>query len=441
MIRSLILLLSLALPLIPSGPNPSDDDWPRWRGPANDGMARGDAPVEWSDTKNIAWKLPVAGKGHSSPVIWGDKLFLTTAIPTAAAPPAAPPPSGGRGMSPGGAIGVDHKFVLMCINRNTGKVIWEQTAKVAAPHEGYHPTYGSYASNSPVTDGKYVYAFFGSRGMFVYDLDGKPVWQKDFGPMKMKMQFGEGAAPTLEGDVLYLKFDQEQDSYLIALDKRTGKELWRAAREELSSWSQPLMVTVDGKKQLIVSATKKTRAYDPETGKVLWESSGLGMNVIPAPVTAGGLVFVMSGYTAPKLMAIRLGGQGDLTGSESVVWTNDKGNSYTASPVLHDGKLYMVTDRGQMSCLDAATGKPYYLMERFPKPYNLKSSPVGVKDRVYVSTEEGDVVVVKMGEKFEVLATNTLSDQSFIASPAVAGGSLYLRSQTDLFCIREKGGR
>jgi len=435
MLRSFTLLLVLSLPLIAA-----DDDWPRWRGPADDGMARGDAPIKWSDTENVAWKLAIPGKGHSSPVIWGDKLFLTTAIPTSTAPPAAPAGGGRGGMTPAGAVGIDHKFVVMCINRNSGKVIWEQTAKVAAPHEGYHSRYGSYASNSPVTDGKYVYAFFGSRGIFVYDLDGKLIWQKDFGPMKIKLQFGEGAAPTLDGDTLYLKFDQEQDSYLIALDKRTGKELWRVARDEGTSWSQPLVVEVGGKKQLIVSASKKVRSYDAATGKLIWETPGLGANVIPAPVSAGGLVYVMSGYNAPKLMAIRLGGEGDISGSDAIVWTSDKGNSYTASPVLNDGKLYFVTDRGTLSCLDALTGKPYYAQERFPKPYNLKSSPVGVKDRLYISTEEGDVIVVKMGEKFEVLGTNTLADQSFIATPAVAGGSIYLRSETNLFCS-DKGAR
>ena len=339
-------------------------------------------------------------------------------------------------MPSGGAVGVDHKFVLMCLNRNTGKLLWEQVAKVASPHEGYHPRYGSYASNSPVTDGKMVYAFFGSRGIFAYDLDGKLIWQKDFPPQRMKMQFGEGAAPTLDAGTLYLKFDQERDSLLLALDARTGKELWSVPREEQTSWSQPLVVTAGGKKQLVVSASSKVRSYDTTTGKLIWEASGLGANVIPAPVSAGDLVYVMSGYQRPKLMAIRLGAEGDLTGSPSVVWTNDRGNSYTASPVLNDGKLYFITDNGMLTCLDAKTGQPYYQQQRLPKPYNFKASPVGVKDRLYLSTEEGDVVVVKMGEKYEVLATNTLNDQSFIATPAVAGGSLYLRSETTLFCIR-----
>jgi outer membrane protein assembly factor BamB len=439
------LLLATTFLIVPatSAPFSGDDDWPRWRGPADNGMARGDAPLTWSDTEHISWKHEIPGKGNSSPVIWGDKIFITTAIPMPASAAPAPaaegtPPAGGRGrgMQSGGAVGTDHEFVLICFNRNTGKLLWEQVAKVAAPHEGYHPRYGSYASNSPVTDGKMVYAFFGSRGIFAYDLDGKLVWQKDFPPQRMKLQFGEGAAPTLDAGTLYLKFDQERDSLLLALDARTGKELWSVPRDEQTSWSQPLVVTAGGKKQLVVSASGKVRSYDTATGKLIWEASGLGANVIPAPVSAGDMVYVMSGYQRPKLMAIRLGAEGDLTGSQSVVWTNDRGNSYTASPVLNEGKLYFITDNGMLTCLDAKTGQPYYQQQRLPKPYNFKASPVGVKDRLYLSTEEGDVVVVKMGEKYEVLATNTLNDQSFIATPAVAGGSLYLRSETTLFCIR-----
>lgn len=413
----------------------ADDDWPRWRGPENDGMARGDAPLEWSDSRNIAWRADVAGRGHSSPVIWGDKIFLTTAVATAAAAPAASERQA-RGFGGGAGAGREHRFVVLCLNRNTGKTLWERVAKVATPHEGYHERYGSFASNSPVTDGKHVYAFFGSRGIYSYDLNGNLAWQKEFPPMRMRLQFGEGAAPVLDGDSLYLKFDQEEGSYLVALDKNTGKERWRVARDEQSSWSAPLVVAAGGRKQLVVSATNKVRSYDAATGKLIWECAGLGGNVIPAPVTANGLVYAMSGFRNPKLLAIRLGGEGDLTGSGAIVWTNDRGNSYTASPVLHDNKLYFVTDNGMLSCLNASTGEAYYRQQRLPKPYSFKASPVGANGKLYLATEDGDVVVVKMGETYEALATNTLPDQMFIATPAIAGGSLYLRGQAALYCIR-----
>jgi outer membrane protein assembly factor BamB len=414
----------------------ADDDWPRWRGPNHDGIARGDAPVEWSDTKNVAWRTPIPGRGFSSPVIWGDRIFVTTAVPTGAgpAPAASEPPR--RGPGGGAAAGIEHKFLVMALDRHTGKLIWERTATVATPHEGYHARYGSFASNSPVTDGKYLYAFFGSRGMYCYDLDGKLIWKKDFPPMRMRLGFGEGAAPALDGDRLYLKFDQEQGSYLVALDARNGKELWRADRDEASSWSQPFIVPHEGRKQLVVSATNKVRAYDPDTGKVIWEAAGLGSNVIPNPVTLNGVVYVMSGHREPNLLAIRLGGKGDLTGTDAILWTNQRGNPYSSSPVLHDNKLYFVTDSGMLSCFDAVTGKPYYHQQRLPKPYNFKASPVASGGKLYLATEDGDVVVVRLGEKFEVLATNTLTDQMFIASPAVADNSLYLRSHQYLYCIR-----
>jgi outer membrane protein assembly factor BamB len=213
---------------------------------------------------------------------------------------------------------------VICLDRNTGKVLWEREAVKAKPHEGYHARYGSFASNSPVTDGKYVYAFFGSRGLYAHDYNGKLAWKKEFAPMRMRNAFGEGSAPALDGNRLFLNFDQEADSHVLALDARTGKQLWRADRpDEPSSWSQPLVVNHKGKKQVIVSASSKVRAYDPDTGKVIWEAAGLGSNVIPAPVTAGGVVYVMSGHRAPKLMAIQLGREGDLTGTDAIIWTHD----------------------------------------------------------------------------------------------------------------------
>jgi outer membrane protein assembly factor BamB len=224
---------------------------------------------------------------------------------------------------------------------------------------------------------------------------------------------------------------------MLALDKQTGKELWRVNRDELSSWSPPLVVSHKSRKQVVVSASNKVRSYEPSSGKLIWECGGLGGNVIPSPVNLGDMVYVMSGFRDPNFLAIRLGREGDLTGTDAVAWTNDRGNPYSASPVLHDNKIYFVTDSGMLSCLDARTGEAYYRLQRLPKPYNFKSSPVGANGKLYLATEDGDVVVVKMGEKYEVLATNTLNGQMFIATPAIADGSLYLRSQEALYCIRD----
>ena len=400
--------------------------WPQWRGPFFNGMARGDAPTTWSDTSNIKWKTEIPGRGHSTPAIWGDRIFLTTAV-----------------RAPGAAAGamVEHRFDVLCLDRKTGKILWQRTAKTATPNEGYHRAYGSFASNSPVTDGKDVYASFGSRGVSAYDFTGTLIWEKDPAvQMKMRNAFGEGTAPLLVGDRLFLVFDHEAEngSFILALDKRNGKELWRVPREERSSWSTPLAVDHNGRTEIVVSATNRVRSYDPETGKVLWESAGLGANAIPVPVHQNGIVYVMSGYRDPKLMAIKLGKRGDLTGSDAIVWSHTRGLSYTASPVLFENKLYVVTDNGLITAFNATTGEPYYAQTRLPKAYNLKSSPVGANGKLYLAMEDGDVVVLKMGEKFEVLATNHLTDQIFIATPVIAAGELYLRGQNTLFCISEK---
>ena len=435
--------------------------WPGWRGPYRNGMARGDAPTAWSDTKSIKWKTEIPGRGFSTPVIWGDKVFLTTAVQTGKTPEPTPTPTrppqhagtqppgaptagaqipsrGGRQGGPGGGAGgqIEHKFLVICLDRRTGKVSWQKTARVATPHEGYHRTYGSFASNSPITDGKHLYVSFGSRGVYCYDLNGKLVWEKDLGvQMRIRLQFGEGSAPALDQDRIFLTFDQEAGSFFVVLDKRTGKELWRAERDEPSSWSTPLVIEHAGRSQVVVSASRKVRSYDVETGKLIWECAGLGSNVIPAPVYQDGVVFVMSGHRDPKLMAIKLGKEGDLSGTDAVLWSQTRGLSYTLSPVLHEGKLYVVTDSGQVSSFNVTTGEPYYHQVRLPRAYNFKASPVGANGKLYLASEEGDVIVLKLGEKFEVVATNTLEDQMFIASPSIADGQLFLRSQNWLYCI------
>ncbi|MGH9801449.1 MAG: PQQ-binding-like beta-propeller repeat protein, partial [Blastocatellia bacterium] len=365
---------------ISSAPDPAH--WPQWRGPFFNGMARTAAPTDFSQTKNVKWKVAIEGRGFSTPVIWGDKMFLTTAIPTGktAAPVAesgaSQPPGGGRrgGGNGGAAAGQEHKFVVLCLDRKTGKTLWERVAKTTIPHEGYHPQYGSFASNAPVTDGKYVYASFGSRGIFCYDLNGKLIWEKDPGvQMRIRLQFGEGGAPALIGNLLIHPYDHEGGSLVVALDKRTGKEVWRTNRDEISAWSTPLVADYKGKKQVVVSATKKVRAYEPETGKLIWECAGLGANVIPHPIQFNDTVLLMSGFRDPKLMAVRLGKEGDLTGTDAVLWTQTRGLSYTPSPVLSDNKYFTLTDTGMLSCFKATTGEPYYLQQRMPQADSFKA--------------------------------------------------------------------
>lgn len=412
----------LALLLLQGPVTGADGDWMYWRGPEATGMARGDAPLRWSDTEGIQWKAAIPGRGYSSPVVVGDRIILTTAVPADEAAAKA-------GL-------VEHRFLVLCYDRRTGTLLWEREATTATPHELHHPTYGSFASNSPVTDGTLVYAFFGSRGLYAYTLDGRLVWQKAFGPLKMYMTFGEGAWTWLEGDTLLVVLDHEGESFLLALDKATGAERWRVPRQGNTNWSGPYVTRVNGRRQVIVSASRESVGYDFTSGKRIWWARGLGQNTIPQPIAAAGLVFVMSGYRNPNLQAIRLGRTGDLTGTDAIVWENTRGNSYTPSPVLHDGILYLLTDSGMLSAFDAATGKPHYHQQRLPKPYQFKASPVGANGRLYLPTETDDVVVVKMGRTFEVLATNTLPGESFIATPAIAHGQLYLRGERTLYAIQ-----
>lgn len=435
----LALALTALVALQSQAPAPN---WHQWRGPANTGVAPGDAPTTWSDTSNVAWKVAIPGRGHSSPVIWGDRIFVTTAIPTGQAPAAdaepAQPAQGRRGRE--SAPLVEHRFVVMALDRATGATIWEKTATVATPHEPHHFQYGSFASNSPVTDGTRVYAYFGSRELYVYDMNGNEVWTKDFGGnLEMFRQFGEGGAPVLHGDRLIVLRDHQGESFITMLDAATGKEIWRTDRtgDGVTNWSTPSVIEHAGAKQIVVSASQRVHAYDFNTGKSIWSATGLGQNTIPQPVQHGDLVWVMSGYRNPKGMAIRLGREGDLTGTDAIVWTQTRGMSYTASPALHDGVLYMITDTAMVSAFKMDTGEPLYHQIRLPKPYNIKASPVIANGNIYYSTEEGDVVIAKTGASFEIIATNTLADQSFIASPAIAGGDIFLRSRTHLFRISD----
>lgn len=409
---------------------PALDEWRQWRGPFNTGMAHGDAPLTWNDQANIKWKLAIPGRGHSTPVVTGSRLYFTTAIPTGKR--TAPE---GRSRAGGGAdSGLEHRFEVIAVDRQSGQVAWQRTATVATPHEGYHRTYGSFASNSPVTDGTRVFAFFGSRGLYAYDLDGVLLWQKDFGvKMRMDMAFGEGTPLTLHDNRLLLHFDHLDLGFLVMLDPATGREIWRTPRTEPFNWAAPYVAQHAGRRQIVMSGLT-VRSYDFETGKLIWEVPGLGENTIPQPVQHRDLVFAMSGHTLKMLMAIPLGQTGKLTAA-ALAWSTARGASYTPSPLLHENRLYVLTDNGLLSNLNATTGVPAYQQARLPKPYSFKASPVGANGKIYLASEDEDVVVVKMGDRLEVLATNTLAGQSFIASPVIVGGDLYLRSQTHLFRV------
>jgi outer membrane protein assembly factor BamB len=412
---------------------PAERHWPQWRGPQGTGVSRtATPPTEWSETKNVRWKVEVPGRGSGTPVVWGDRLYVLTAVPVGVAADAQHTALGGKPL-------VAHRYVVLAIDRKTGKTIWEQTAREEAPHEASHPQNGTWASPSAIVDGEHVIASFESRGLYAYDMTGKLVWQKDLGDKRMRSTFGEGSTPALYGNTLVIVWDHQGESFVAALNKRTGDEIWRKARTEIDTWATPLVTPVNGKPQVIVPAMNKITSYDLATGDVVWESAGLTMNVIPTPVTDGTFAFLMSGFRGNSAKAIRLAdAKGDITGTPAVAWSMDRDTPYVPSPLLYDGILYFLkTNNGLLTAVDAKTGTPHYQAARIDAIPNVFASPVGAAGRVYIPGREGTTVVLRHGPKLEVLAVNELSD-GFDASPALVDGEIFLRGRKYLYCIADK---
>jgi outer membrane protein assembly factor BamB len=424
-------------------PDEYDSNWPQWRGPAGTGVAaQGNPPIEWSEEKNVRWKCALPGRGQSTPVIWGDRIFILSAVETDKEAPVEPdngnPESGRSGWRP--PLNTTTKlirFEVLAIDRNDGSIIWQKTSRENKPHQDTHAT-GSWASNSPVTDGEHVYAYFGSNGLFCYDLNGNLKWQKDLGDMDVKLSFGEGSSPVLHKDKLFINWDHEGQSFVVALNKSDGEEVWRKQRDEQTSWSSPLVVNSNGKDQVIISATSRVRSYDADNGEIIWESSGMTANVIPTPVAGNDIVYIMSGFRGSALQAIRLSAaKGDVRGTNAVVWELDKDTPYTPSALLYDGLLYFLKgNKGILSCYDAANGVQHYGRQRLQGIRDVYASPLAVSGRIYIVDLKGNGVVVKHGKEFELLASNKL-DESFAASPVVIGNDLFLRGDRHLYCISE----
>ena len=420
------LLLCLAAKVFAD--SAAEQFWPQWRGPLANGVGpKANPPLTWSETSNVKWKLAIPGEGDATPIIWGDRVFLLSAVPVENGSEA------GKEKAPNGTF----RFTVFCIDRNSGKILWQKVARETSPHEGRQEN-NTFASGSPVTDGKYIWAFFGSRGLYCYDLDGNLKWQKDFGLMKTKMGFGEGASPALSGDTLIIYWDHEGEDFIAAFDKSTGKELWRQPRDEGTGWSTPLIVEFKGQKQVVVNATGKVRSYDLATGKELWSCGGQTVNAIPSPVSEGDLVYLTSGFRGSTLQAIRLGKTGDLTGTDAIVWSHNKGTPYVPSPLLADNYLYLISGNDNLvSCLDAKTGEAYFQRERLESLRAIYASPVAAGDRVYVLGREGVCTVLKKGPKLEVLAVNKVEDARSDASIALVDKQLFLRTAHKLYCIAE----
>ncbi len=420
--------------VLPAENTKVQQNWSQWRGPLATGYApHANPPIEWSESKNLRWKTALPGLGHSSPILWGDHAYLTTAIPMGEKLPVPGQPSGAHNN-----LDPFHKlqFSVLAIHRETGKIAWLKTVHTAQPHQSTHES-ATWASNSPVTDGEHVIASFGSAGVFCLKAaNGELVWKKDLGDMEVKHGHGEGSSPALHNNSLAINWDHEGESFVTVLDKCTGRELWRKGRNEPTNWSTPIIVQHNKQTLLIISGTNAVRAYDLTTGKVVWKASGLPHNVVASPVHYKGVVYAGASYEKRIMLAIKLdGAKGDVTGSNNILWTRRTATPYVPSPLLMpDQTLYFFHHyQGFLSKVQGFTGKdlgPF----RLNGMGNFYASPVASKDRIYLTDRSGKTLVIQHGPEPKMLSLNKLED-SFSASPAISGGALFLRGEKFLYCL------
>jgi outer membrane protein assembly factor BamB len=437
--RPLLVVASGLLVLAAETALAASPHWSGWRGPEGLGIAtETNVPLEWSATKNVVWKSAIPGRGHSSPVVWGDRIFLTTAIEGEVVPGAAPVKHviEGKDFTHPDGVGADRKQTLkvLALDAKTGKILWERTAWEGTPYDTRHKR-GSFASPTPVVDGKRVYAYFGSEGLYVYEFDGKPAWSWQTGGIA-SFGVGVGTSPVLHGSNVIVQCDEDngEKSFIAALDRETGKEAWRVKREVEVSWATPILVKSEKREELVTAGNQAVIAYDPATGKELWRMKGLASNAVPSPVAEDGVVVLSAGYPAKIAVAVKPGGSGDVTEAGRVLWRYDKGTAYVPSPILVDGLLYLVTDKGLVTCLDAKTGKVHYEGGRPPAGASFMASPVAVAGHLLMPSMDGETVVLKAGTTHEVVRSNPLGEP-IAASFAVAGGRIYIRGESHLFAI------
>lgn len=432
-------LQGLAILALAAQPALAGPHWSQWRGPDGQGIASDPGVLlEWSPTKNVLWKTAIPGRGYSSPVVWGDRIFLTTAVEGDVVPGAKPVKhlmEGQEFTHPEG-VGADrqHTFKVLALDAASGRILWERTAWEGTPYDTRHRR-GSFAAPTPVTDGTLVYAYFGAEGLYTYDFQGNLQWSWKTGGIA-SFGVGVGTSPVLHEGLLIVQCDEDngEKSFIVGLDRKTGRELWRTARNIEVSWATPILVGSGGRVELVTAGNQAIIGYDPKTGRELWRMKGLASNAVPSPVAGDGIVVLSAGYPAKVAVAVRPGGTGDVTETDRVLWKYDKGTAYVPSPILVGGLLYLVTDKGLISCLDAKTGKVHYEGGRPPVGASFMASPIAVGGHLLWSSMDGDTIVLKAGPTHEVVRSNPLGEP-IAASPAVAAGRLYIRGEQHLFAI------
>ena len=437
-----------ALVLLSFSPNAlfgqTQENWPQFRGPGARGVASGPNLADhWSASENIAWKTDLPGRAWSSPIVWEDRVFLTTAISSEELE------SPKKGLYFGGnrpePREVQEERRVICLDLLSGKVLWDKAVHQGPADTAIHLK-NSFASETPVTDGERVYAYFGNLGLYCLDFEGGVVWSRPFEPRAIRNGWGTAASPVLHEDRLFILNDNDDESYLLCLDKRTGEEVWREVRDEGSNWSTPFIWQNDRRTEIVTLGTDKVRSYDLE-GKLLWWLVGMSTITIATPYASDGLLYLSSGYVRDPLRplyAIRPGASGDIslepeqTSNEAIAWSNPTAAPYNPTTLLYDGRVYVLYDRSLASCYRSRTGEPLYERERLPKGRHFTASPWAYNGKVFFLNEDGVTFVLRAGDEFEVLHTNELADDDMcMATPAIVGDRLLLRTSARVYCVRQ----
>ena len=434
MFRRGLMLFVVGLAWVGAAAELGAENWPQWRGPGGQGVSTEPAlPTEWQPDRHIAWKAALP-PGHSSPIVWGDRLFLTSVIEGEVIPGAksADHILEGKPFVHPDAVAGDrkHTFKVLSLDTRSGKTLWEHVAYEGPVYDSRHRR-SSFAGPTAATDGQRVYAYFGPEGLYAYDMNGTPLWKavEKFATLGL----GTGTSPVLHQNLVIIQRDEDngERSSLVAYDTKTGKEAWRVKRTVQISWATPVLVEVEGRTQLVTNANEFIIAYDPATGKELWRTPGVESNAIHTPLVGHGLVIVTAGYPAKKVIAVR---PGEVAPDKRVAWEYAKGTGYVLSNILYGDYLYLLTDNGIVTCLDPKTGEVKYEGGRVPTPSRFMGSPVAFGGFIAMTSEDGDTFMLKAGPKHEIVRTNSV-DEPVYSSPAIANGRIYIRGEKHLFAI------
>ncbi|MBI3736664.1 PQQ-like beta-propeller repeat protein [Candidatus Sumerlaeota bacterium] len=423
----------------------AQDNWPQFRGPESNGVAKDSPslPDHWSATENVVWKTDVPGMGWGSPIVWGKKIFVTTAVSEGE----VEPPKPGLYFKGERPVPSDpHRWATYCIDMDSGKILWEKTAYRGVPPKSRHLK-NSFASETPVTDGERVYAYFGNIGLFVYDMEGNEVWKKPFEAKNTRYGWGTAASPVLDEKNIYIVNDNDEEAYIVAYDKKTGKQVWRTDRkDEFSNWATPYLWKHDGRVEIVTPGSKAVRSYDTE-GNLLWQFRGMSSIAIPTPFSYKGLLYIASGYVGDKVRpvyAVKPGASGDITLGEGqksndyIAWFNNQAGSYNPTPILYNDIFYVLLDRGFFTAYEAKDGTEIYGKQRIAEGATaFTSSPWAYNDKIFILSEDGDAFTIAAGREYKVLSTSSLGEMC-MATPAIAGGSLIIRTASKVYRLQQK---